>query len=177
MIIWIYLVSFVISYLNFLILIFHLFHLVNLVKDFSLIIFSMEWANFIDCFCICLFVSVLFISVLRLIISCHLLFWVLFLPFVLELSGILLNTNMRSFYFMLPLSTMNLSFRITHAFIYVVLSFSFNSRKHSIFFLIFCLDLLSNECVLLGFHEFLSVLLLLIGEFNLWCSDKNQGFI
>lgn len=177
MFIWIYLVSFVISYLNFLILIFHLFYLVNLVKDFSLIIFSMEQASFIDCFCICLFVSVSFISVLSQITSCHLLFWVLFLPFVLELSSMLLNANMRSFYFLLPLSTINLPFRITHACIYVVLSFSFNSRKHSIFFLNFCLDLLSTECVLLGFHEFLSVLLLLIGEFNLWCSDKSQGFI
>lgn len=95
MIIWIYSASFVmtcISYLNFLILISHLFYLVNLVKDFSLIIFSMEWANFIDFF---LFVSVSF-WFLSLIISCHLLFWFLFLPFVLELSGMLLNTNVRS---------------------------------------------------------------------------------
>ena len=76
--------------------------------------------------------------------------------------------------------TFLIAFKVSHKFGYVVSSFSLNSRKSLISFLISSLTQEWCNCLLFDFPEFVGFLqfvLLLNSNFKAWWFDKRQGVI
>jgi hypothetical protein len=166
------------SFLMLLIRILSLCPLVILAKGLSiLLIFSKNQLLIWLILCIVHFVSTWLISVLSLIISCHLLllsefascssraFRCVFKLLVCALSSFFL-VALRAMSF--PLST---AFIVSHKFGYVVASFSLNSKMSLISFFISSLTKVSLSRVLFSVHvnlSFLLFMLLLKISLNLW---------